>query len=287
MIRLACRRSGLVLILLLSLELPPCAWAGSLEDGKAAYDKRDYATAIETWRPLAEQGNAKAQYAMGQLYLQGAGVPRDLASASEWFRKAAEQGYALAQRRLGDRYDFGQGVPRDVHEAMKWYRKAADQDDAQAQIAIAIIYSSGSEVPRDAEEASKWLRKAAERGNSAAEAMLGSLYAEGRGIPRDMAAAVSWFEKSAEHGNAVAASRLAHILSQGGDGVEQDGVQAYKWYTILITRWPAGPREVLLAGRTAIAGRLSPDQIQQAEELARRWKPMPAPETADWLTGAH
>jgi TPR repeat protein len=44
------------------------AVAGPYEDGVAAYEKGDYATALRVWRPLAEQGNAMAQYNLGVMY---------------------------------------------------------------------------------------------------------------------------------------------------------------------------------------------------------------------------
>jgi TPR repeat protein len=46
------------------LALP--AWA-DYQDGVDAFDKGDYATALEEWRPLAEQGNASAQNALGYM----------------------------------------------------------------------------------------------------------------------------------------------------------------------------------------------------------------------------
>jgi TPR repeat protein len=51
----------------------------------------------------------------------------------------AEQGDASAQFKLGEMYDNGQGVPQDDKQAMHWYRKAADQGDAIAQINVGVI----------------------------------------------------------------------------------------------------------------------------------------------------
>ena len=49
--------------------------AGQLEDGKAAFDRQDYMAAMDLWMPLAEQGNAEAQYYVAGLYDKGLGVP--------------------------------------------------------------------------------------------------------------------------------------------------------------------------------------------------------------------
>ena len=84
----------------------------------------------------AEQGDAQAQYNLGECYADGAGVAKDVAEAVKWYRKAAEQGHAPAQNALGWCYANGEGVTKDVHEAVKWYRKAADQKHEKAQQAL-------------------------------------------------------------------------------------------------------------------------------------------------------
>ena len=46
-------------------------------DGLAAYDNGDYVTALQEWRPPAEQGHAWAQYSFGYMYASGGGVPEN------------------------------------------------------------------------------------------------------------------------------------------------------------------------------------------------------------------
>ena len=66
----------------------------------AATERRDYATALGVWRPLAEQGNAFAQCNLGVAYANGHGVSQDFSEAVKWFRLAAEQGHAEARINL-------------------------------------------------------------------------------------------------------------------------------------------------------------------------------------------
>ena len=73
----------------LSLLLTGGAAAGPLEDGLAAHERGDYATALRLFRPLGEQGNASAQYNLGVMYALGQGVPRDNVQAYMWFDLAA------------------------------------------------------------------------------------------------------------------------------------------------------------------------------------------------------
>ena len=50
--------------------------AGPIEDGIAAYRGGDYATALRILRPLAEQGNAAAQFNLGSMYARMGKEPR-------------------------------------------------------------------------------------------------------------------------------------------------------------------------------------------------------------------
>ena len=64
--------------------------------GLDAYESGDYETALREWRPLAEQGNAYAQYNLGLMYADGEGVPEDNVYAYMWWNIAASQGDADA-----------------------------------------------------------------------------------------------------------------------------------------------------------------------------------------------
>jgi TPR repeat protein len=76
------------------------AIAGPWEDGMASYNRGDYAPAIRLFRPLAEQGNAKAQSALGVMYRRGQGVARNSVRAFLWFSRAAARGDARAEAEL-------------------------------------------------------------------------------------------------------------------------------------------------------------------------------------------
>jgi TPR repeat protein len=110
----------------LALGLFGSATAGSLEDSRSAYQRGEYATAMRLSRPLAECGNAEAQTALGDMYVNGEGVPQDFAEAVAWYRKAAKQGHAFAQGDLGLMYAEGEGVPQDFVQAHLWLTLAVE-----------------------------------------------------------------------------------------------------------------------------------------------------------------
>ena len=97
------------------------AAAGPLQDAEAAIKKRDYATAARIIRPLAESGDATAQYNLGVFYDNGLGVPQDKINAYMWFSLAAAQGRegAAAIRDLMAR----RMTPTQIEEAQKLARE--------------------------------------------------------------------------------------------------------------------------------------------------------------------
>jgi TPR repeat protein len=76
------------------------AVAGPWEDGMAAYNRGDYMPAIRLFRPLAEQGNPKAQSVLGVMFRKGEGVPKNPVRAHMWFSFAAKRGEASARAEL-------------------------------------------------------------------------------------------------------------------------------------------------------------------------------------------
>ncbi len=144
---------GVVIALLLSGN----AIAGDLEDCAAAYDRQDYAAALQLCRPLAEQGDARAQTSLGGMYYNGQGVQRDYDEAAKWARKAAEQGYAPAQVYLGVMYWNGQGVPQDAVRAYMWLNLAAAQEpDAVRERDVAASQMTPDEIAEAQRLAREW-----------------------------------------------------------------------------------------------------------------------------------
>ena len=115
----------ILLLTLLLLLLPTAPALADFEAGMRAANLRDYDGAVRAWRPLAEAGDARAQYHLGDLTEEGRGVARDYARAAELYRRAAVQNHAAAQNALAILTVEGRGVARDPVEAYKWFALAA------------------------------------------------------------------------------------------------------------------------------------------------------------------
>ena len=81
----------------------------------------------------AERGDVEAQFGLGSMYIQGAGVPQDIPEGLKWLREAADQGLAKAQYVLGYMYQQGRAVPQDYVQAYMWSDLAAARGHHKAR----------------------------------------------------------------------------------------------------------------------------------------------------------
>ena len=201
---------------LLMLVLARAALAGPFEDAIAAYEAGDYATALQLFRPLADQGDVKAQYRLGVMYFHGLGVEQEYAEALNWLRKAADQGDAEAQTGLGLLYNTG----------------ARESSSAWMRERIGI---------RNAAEAVKWFRRAADQGNVTAQVLLGGMYLDGEGVPEDFVAAHMWYDLAAAHGDNTSAAeqrqRIATLMTPAQIAEAQKLAREWKPKRTLVGRF--------------------------------------------------
>ncbi|CCE10023.1 conserved exported hypothetical protein [Bradyrhizobium sp. STM 3843] len=155
-------RALVLLILLLGLVGP--ARAAELDDAVAAAHGGDYATALKRLSPLAEKGDARAQFDLGFMQAFGWGVQRDPAKAIDWYRKAAEQGLAVAQHYLGLAYVNGEGVRPDGAEAARWLGRSAAQGFVPAQYMLGLMMLKGHSVPKDLVQGCAYMIMAGQHG---------------------------------------------------------------------------------------------------------------------------
>ena len=134
--------------------------SADVKSGVDRWMRGDYAGAIAEWRPLADRGDADAQFNLGQAYKLGRGVTANSALAQSWYEKAAKQGHEQAQVNVGLLlYNGGRR-----QEAMPWIRKAADLGDPRAQYILGTELFNGDLVGKDWPRAYALMLKAADGG---------------------------------------------------------------------------------------------------------------------------
>lgn len=147
-------------------------------------------------------------------------------------------------------------------------RRLAEKGDANAQAMLGLMYAAGAGVPQDDAEAVKWYRRAGEQGHAGGQPMLGMSYVEGSSLPQDYAEAVKWLRLAAEKGTPMAQYSLG-LLHAKGRGVPQDTVRAPMYFNLAAAE---GISEAVKA-RDIAESLMTPEQIVEAQRLARGWKP--------------
>jgi eukaryotic-like serine/threonine-protein kinase len=138
--------------------------------------ERDVPRAVKYYRSAASHDYPDAENVLGALYATGAeGVPQDADEAVIWYQKAADQGLAKAQKNLGDMYFFGRGVDRDYKQAMLWYAKAAEQNFADAQFRLGYMNEKGLGTDVSNQAAIELYQKAVRNGSVEAQRALDRL----------------------------------------------------------------------------------------------------------------
>lgn len=164
-------------VLAVAVSAAPFAVTAYAQSGSRP-NSQEAATVLENARPLAEAGNANAQYNMGVLYDEGYGVDQSYATARGWYEKAAAQQYAKAEHNLGIMYQAGHGVPADDAKAAEWFKRAAEHGEPAAQNNLAVMYVRGQGVQQNLVEATTWAARAAKAGNESAITNLPAITAD-------------------------------------------------------------------------------------------------------------
>lgn len=134
-----------------------------------AYDRANYASALNIWLPKAQEGDAAAQLYVGEIFEKGLGEKADYQAAAQWYEKAANQGNFQAQLNLGHLYEKGLGVPQNKETAMRWYRKSAGLDEAGLQFTPAVDAQALSAGSRDVNNELATLREEVAQSRQEAE----------------------------------------------------------------------------------------------------------------------
>jgi len=156
----------------------------------------------------------------------------------------------------------------DYDTALRIFRQLAEQGNASAQYNLGVMYLKGQGVAQDYTAAVRWYRKAADQNHAGAQDNLGVMYSQGWGVTQDYAAALRWYRKAADQGDANAQLNLG-VMYTFGRGVTQDYVQALMWYNLAAARGLKLGRQ----NRDLLAKQMTPEQIAEAQRLAREWKP--------------
>ena len=119
--------------------VPP--WSAEVDAALAFFESGDSVTAAQLLKPLAEAGDAHAQYILGSFYDEGLGVGLDHCRALHWYELAAELGLAEATVKLGESHFLGRCMPQNLDRATQYYTRAAALGGSSAHGLLSILYA--------------------------------------------------------------------------------------------------------------------------------------------------
>jgi uncharacterized protein len=161
-------KTPLVLAALLMCAHPAIA---GVKDGVDAWSRGDYPGAVAQWRQPAIDGDADAQFNMGQAYKLGRGVASDLKIAEDWYRRAAAKGHVQAEDNLG-LVMFQNG---DRQRAMPYIEKSAARGEPRAQYILGTALFNADMVKKDWVRAYAFMTRASAAGLAPASASLAQM----------------------------------------------------------------------------------------------------------------
>lgn len=224
----------IALVLILILLVPFEALAG-YDEAMANLQAGNVDAAKSEIILLAQKGDGRAQYSLGQMYLIGGmpGVSKDVNQAIIWLRKSADQGIGGAEFQLGEMYRSGIGVTKDTNQAVLWYQKVAEKDNFYASQAKSWLHVLKAQSP------TLNIEKNDTNDKATAESIKSSLPAlTGNESPRVQAAAVEFklSDKGYEDSHGYSSEdTLASKKTWPVTGKPPLGIYAIGWGTALLS----------------------------------------------------
>ncbi len=186
----------------LALAISSSAFGADINLITDALKKGDFSVVKTQLIPLAEAGDARAQYNLGVSYRFGNGVEKDLQKGFSWTLKAAEKGDVRAEVNVASMYVDGAGVTRDIGQAVGWYEKAAAAGDVNAELSLAKIYRDGVGGTIDYAKAFEHYSRAADKGSEEGRMNLAGFYHYGLGVAKNESKAKALFASLRPQNNA-------------------------------------------------------------------------------------
>lgn len=194
------------------------AFAGPYEDAINAKVRQDYTTAYNLFSPLANSGNAEAQFEIALLYLNGhyGANSQQKSTGVTWLRRAANGGHLQAQKEMHVLFIIGSSYGVSDEESVKYVRMAAEQGDASSEYSMGLSYKHRENYSK----ARFWFEKAAAQGYDAALIAL-------KELPTSTELASSMYSKNSNTNKQFTFQDANDAINRG------DEISAFKIYKTL------------------------------------------------------
>lgn len=204
------------------LKLPASAIKAQLHEAERFYLAYEHEKAFPIFEALAEAGNGRAMYFLGEYYDNGCYVTMDKEESNRWRERSAKEENVLAKLNIA--YNLPEHTEEQVkriREVLPSLRELARQGDlfAMTELAGALWF-----YENDKQEARRLYESAAQKGYWLAMHNLGGMYTQ----EGDHKKANSWFKKAGSIGFDASWYELG-LNYKNGCGVTQDNDKAIKY----------------------------------------------------------
>ena len=186
---------------------------------------QNFEMAYRLYLHAARLEEARSQYIVGSMLIDGVGVEKDSRLGVKWILKSASQDYPDALNQMGIFYETGFIVEQNFETAAKFYLRASHMAHLDGMTNYAALLLQGKGVEKNEKKAAWLLKKACERNYAKAQNELGVMYYKGLGVEEAPDKAVELFTQSADKGNVYALNNLG-IAYEEGKGVVRDYAKA-------------------------------------------------------------
>ena len=255
--------------------------AAQYTDAIEAFGQADYIEAIKLLEPIADEDHMEAQFLLADIYITGKLGAIDNDAGVNWLTRAAKNGHVRAASMMGVRYFNGDGVEIDHEKAATYLKAAAVAKNTKAQLLMGFLHFHGKGVEQDDNIAARYyyaaalndeadavdrLLKLSERGSAEALTYAGLLYKDGIGVGTNAPKAAQLVLGGAQKNFGLAQYMISHAYGSG-QGFEQDYLQAHMWANLAAANGHEGADK----RRDVWSQLMTPEQIAQAQDMARDW----------------
>ena len=188
---------------------------------------------------IAKNGNSKAQWVLGNLFISGSYLPRNNEQGKFWLKKSADANNAYGQYLYGA--SFMKGEAKDYTSAFYWINEANKKKLPESYAVLAELYINGFGTSQDIKKAFELNLEGAKLGDHRAMFKVAYCYGQGQGVEANQSEAFKWYKKLADCGNIGAQNNIGSMyqigaqnnigaMYQNGTGVTKDSSEAFKWY---------------------------------------------------------
>ncbi|MBR5129697.1 MAG: sel1 repeat family protein [Alphaproteobacteria bacterium] len=242
----------------------------NFNDGEKAFKEQRWPIAYAEFKPLADEGDIRAQYYTGYLTLHGLGTAKNTKRAINYLNMAAAQDSDMAQAMLGYLYSEGIGVKKNKKKSVELYEKAAQKGNSDALLNLGVMYYTGDNMPKDVNKALEYLTKvptmdkpiaarylaeiylnepsvqdpqksfnyytiAARADDINSFHNLGYMYQNGIYVSKNISEAIKFYTYAAAKGYEPSLYALG-VIYANGDGVSVDTAKAHAYFSLAATK---------------------------------------------------